>query len=252
MARFEANRQSIEYGDLQLELLRIKIDDVPVPHLFPMFDASAESVVTDPCLECYASTRGEITFCGTLPSDLTSHDNVYIRRHNGKIFWFLGHLQYLDALTTTVSPTQIFEFDSREYEAQLSGSSRGLPGFRSEDIKILLNRYPAIDPEFGIYVLPSLKNDPGGRGLLKLIQLIRTDDAITVSSLPLSSAEIRIGIADSEFECILKVGVHGSRYCLLLQSIPFFPLWLSSDSIHNYLKNLLPDMIDGEVAHEWR
>ncbi len=234
MATLDVEPAPMEHGGHIVPLLSIKIDGVNVSSEFPPFDASASSIGTSTCLECFVATGGDITFCGSLPDDgFDSHDVIGIRRHNGKIVWFHQHDAWSCPIISGAEKHHMWLFDIAEYESKLGGDSSNLPGFNATDIQRVIRLSNIPDPNNAIYRIPSSNDDRNGKQLMTLLHELATDDGLLIIEMPNDVIPYEIGFErNCNPDVLLDVGTVGDNYAFRLNRNPAFPFWITSETIN--------------------
>ncbi len=233
MSLIDVEPSDVEYGGRTVRLLAVKIDGQLVSNQFPPFDASAKSIGISTCLECYVATSGEITFCGSYPKDLDTHDVIGIRRHNRNIVWFHQHDAWFCPIISNADKHQMWFFDIADYESKLGGDSSLLPDFNSADIRRVIRLSDIPDPQKSIYRNPVCDSDSAGRKLMTLIHNLANDDGLEIVDEPQDVINYEIGFErNCDPEVVFDVGAVGSTYAFRLRRNPAFPLWVTSSLIN--------------------
>lgn len=236
MAELRIHPAPVEHGGFVVPLLAVEIDGHIVSAEFPPFDASAQSIGTTTCLECYVATHGKVTFCGSLPEGIDSHDVIGIRRHQDQIYWFHQHDQWSCPIIPGFPKDHVWSFPVANYERELGGESSTLPDFSIEDILRILNMGVRFQPADGLFTIPEIDNDPQGRRLLRLIDEIARSDKLQLCQPPNETTSIRIGIESPGLpECCIQIGQNDRSYAILFEDNPAIPHWLTSTLIDERL-----------------
>jgi hypothetical protein len=229
--RIDVFENQIEYYGHAMRVLAVQINGQLVSESFQLFDASTETIASQICEECYASSGGEIATCG--------QSDIAVRKHGNRIYWFLADHEYVTPLITNIPLNHVWAFPLDNYESQLNANTSRLPDFSSTDIRLILSRATIYPPELGLFTIPDLEADPQGRILLDVITQVINSDDLTICSAPENYRTIRIGIETEGIpETIVEVGIVDGRVALRFVAHPSFPLWLASDEIHRNLSSL--------------
>ena len=232
MATLSIQPAPVEHGGQIVPLLSVTIDDQLVSNEFAPFDASAHSIGTSTCLECFVATGGDVAFCGTPPEGFDSTDVIGVRRRQDKVFWFHQHDEWSCPIVAGAAKHRMWSFDCDDYELALGGNSSELPDFSSIDIQRVIRFSPIPAAELAINRIPLCSTDRLGRKLLELINLLQTDDGLHIVQPPTNPIPYEIGIErNCEPQIIFDAGIRDGRYALRLIRCPTFPFWLSSDLI---------------------
>ena len=232
MATIDVRPAPVEENGQTIPLLAVRIDGQLVSDQFPPFDASFASIRTSTCTECYLATRGEITFCGSLPDGMDSHDVLGIRRVNDRIIWFHQHDAWSCPILPEANKHDIWYFDIENYESQLGGNSSDLPELAATDIQRVIQFSQIPEPNNAIFRTPLSEHDRSGCNLMALIQQIANDDSLRIVSDAEDVTPYEIGF---ERNCgpdvMFDAGLVDGAYALKLNRNPAFPLWITSDII---------------------
>ena len=232
MATIDVQPAPVEENGHTIPLLAVRIDGQLVSEQFPPFDASFASIGTSTCTECFLATNGYITFCGSLPDGLDSHDVIGIRRLNDQIIWFHQHDEWSCPILPNANSHDMWHFDIDNYETQLGGSSSNLPELAAIDIQRVIQFSQIPDPNNSIYRIPLSQRDPIGRNLMKLIQQIANDDSLRIVPDADDVIPYEIGFErNSAPDVMFDAGLVDGTYALKFNRNPTFPLWVTSDII---------------------
>lgn len=233
MSLIDVEPSDVEYGGRTVRLLAIKIDGKLVGSQFPPFDASATSIGTTTCLECFVATSGEIASCDSYPEGLDTHDVIGIRRHKGKVVWFHQHDAWSCPIIPNADKHQMWFFDIDDYESKLGGDSSSLPDFNSTDIRRVIRLSDTPDPQKCIYRIPICKSDSAGRKLMTLIHDLANDDGLKIVDEPQDVIPYELGFErNCDPEVVFDVGVESDYYAIRLRKNPAFPLWITSNLLN--------------------
>ena len=232
MATIDVQPAPVEENGRTIPLCAVRIDGQLVSDQFPPSDASFASIGTSTCTECYLATGGDITFCGSLPDGLDSHDVIGIRKLNDHVIWFHQHDAWSCPILPDANKHDIWHFDICEYESQLGGSSANLPELAAIDIQRVIKFSQMPDPSNSIFRIPLSEHDPIGRNLMKLIQQIANDDSLRIVPDADDVIPYEIGFErNCAPDVMLDAGLVDGTYALKLNLNPSFPLWVTSDII---------------------
>ncbi len=212
---------TIDYEGIPLSVLAIEINGRRITDRAAPFTAAARVIYSHICLECFASTRGQLRSC--------SDADLEVRRDREEVYWFLANANCNPA---GVAPAQVWSFDRGEYEQQLTGTASQLPPLAADEITELLQRNQPIPPNWGLYTTLDLPDDPQGREFLAAVNAILSRGDFVISHAPREFPTIRVGLESAGVpECVVEVGRVANRCALRFVEDPQFPLWVTSDEV---------------------
>lgn len=224
VSTFEVRERQVDYYGHTLRVFAVRIDGQLVSDTFGRFDASADSITSEICEECYAATGGQIAICG--------EDNIAVRRHGDTVYWFLAVRERVVPMLDDVASNHVRSFPRRAYEKELSSDASPLRDFDSRDIHWILNLEPVYPAHLGLFTIPDVEDDPQGRRLLDVVARVVQSRDLVVCDAPAESRTIRIGIDTKGVpEVVVEMGKATRGYAMRLVANPGFPLWLTCDSM---------------------